>query len=136
MIDKKGTHVLDQGGPGDLHLPIVLPFDPKHLLPKLDRLEFGDEYEYFKDAGATSEPGPAINAKPTDALRLKLPTGSALLILRGGTQTPVMLSWQMREGTYKYEYIEYAERPFDMTLFSKPGGITYKEFRPDTTEGR
>lgn len=136
LIDKKGTHVLDQGGAGDLHLPIVLPFDPKHQLPKLDRLEFGDEYDFFEDAGATPEAGPAINDKPTDALRLKLPTGSALLIMRGGTRTPVILSWEMKDGTYKYEYIEYAERPFDRTIFAKPVGITYKEFRPDTSGER
>jgi hypothetical protein len=131
LIDKKGTHAIDQGNAHGLHLPIVLPFDPKHQLGKLDRLEFGDEEDFFKEAGATPEPGPMINAKPTDALRLKIPTGSALLILRAGTHEPVFLSWQTKEGTYKYEYIEYKDMPFDPSLFTKPAGITYKEIPPD-----
>ncbi len=136
LIDKKGTHVVDQGSQADLHLPIVLPFDPKHQLPKLDRLEFGEEYDFFEEAGATAEAGPSINAKPTDGLRLQSPSGNALLILRGGTHTPVLLSWETKAGTYKYEYIEYTEKPFDITLFTKPAGIAYKEFRSDTTGER
>jgi hypothetical protein len=131
LIDKKGTHAVDQGNAHDLHLPVVLPFDPKHQLGKLDRLEFGDEEDFFKDAGATPESGPTINAKPTDALRLKIPTGSALLVLRAGTHEPVFLSWQTKEGTYKYEYIEYKDMPFDPSLFTKPAGISYKEMLPD-----
>jgi hypothetical protein len=131
LIDKKGTHAIDQGNTNDLHLPIVLPFDPKHQLGKLDRLEFGDEEDFFKEAGATPEAGPTVNAKPTDALRLKLPTGSALLVMRAGTHDPVFLSWQTKDGTYKYEYIEYKDMPFDPSLFTKPAGITYKEMPPD-----
>jgi len=131
LIDKKGTHAIDQGSANDLHLPVVLPFDPKHQLDKLDRLEFGDEEEFFKNAGATPEAGPTINAKPTDALRLTIPTGSALLVLRSGTHEPVFLSWQTKEGTYKYEYIEYKDMPFDGSLFKKPAGITYREMLPD-----
>jgi hypothetical protein len=131
LIDKKGTHAIDQGNAHDLHLPVVLPFDPKHQLGKLDRLEFGDEEDFFKEAGATPEAGPTINAKPTDALRLKIPTGSALLILRAGTHEPVFLSWQTKEGTYKYEYIEYKDMPFDPALFTKPAGIAYREIMPD-----
>ena len=94
-------------------------------------MEFGDEYDFFIDAGAVSEPGPTINAKSTDALRLKAAAGSALLVLRGGTHTPVTLSWRMKDGEYKYEYIEYADTPFDPGLFTKPTGIQFKEVGPD-----
>ena len=135
LIDKKGAHAIDQGNAHGLHLPVVLPFDPKHQLGKLDGLEFGDEEAFFQDAGATPEPGPIVNAKPTDALRLKTPTGSALLILRAGTHEPVFLSWQTKEGTYKYEYIEYKDLPFDPKLFAKPAGISYKEIPPDNGSG-
>src|SRR5690242_19932786 len=38
LIDKTGTHAIDQGGANDLHLPIVLPFDLNHRLGKLDRV--------------------------------------------------------------------------------------------------
>lgn len=131
LIDRKGTHAVAQGSAHNLRLPVVLPFDPKHQLGKLDGLEFGEEEGFFKDAGATPESGPIVNAKPTDALRLKIPTGSALLVLRGGTHEPVFLSWQTKEGIYKYEYIEYKDLPFDPKLFTKPAGITYKEIPPD-----
>ena len=134
LIERKGTHVIDQGSASDLHLPIVLPFDPKHELARLDRLEFGDEVEFFEDAGAKAGPGPEINGKPTDALRLQ--SGSAVLVLRAATHIPVTLSWQARNGTYKYEYIEYEDKPFDRTLFVKPANITYKEIRPDTAGER
>ena len=131
LIDKKGTHVVQQIGLADVHLPIVLPFDPKHEFPVLDKLEFGDEYEFFVNAEATAEPGPTINAKPTDALRVKASTGSALLVLRGGTHTPVTLSWRMKDGEYKYEYIEYSDISFNPGLFTKPAGIQFKEVGPD-----
>ncbi len=131
LIDKKGTHAVAQGGSADLHLPIVLPFDPKHELGVLDKLEFGDEYDFFKEAGAANESGPTINAKATDALRLKVPGGSALLVLRGGTHTPVTLSWKMKDGDYKYEYIEYDNKSFDAKLFTKPAGIEFKDVGPD-----
>ncbi len=131
LIDRKGTHAIDQGGPNDLHLPIVLPFDPQHRLGKLDRIEFGAEYEFFDAFGAHKQPGPVINAKPTDAYELKTGEGAATLILRGGTQTPVFFSWQTKGGSYKYEYITYEDLPFDGGLFSKPAGIQWKEIRPD-----
>ncbi|MBV9158776.1 MAG: hypothetical protein JO097_21130 [Acidobacteriaceae bacterium] len=133
LIDKKGTHAIDQGGPNDLHLPVVLPFDPKHRLTNLDRLEFGDEYDFFQDAGAVKEAGPIINAKPTDSYMLKTAEGKATLIVKSGTQIPIKLAWQTKEGTYTYEYISYDELPFDASLFTKPAGITYKEIRPDTS---
>jgi len=133
LITKRGTHVVDQGGPDDLHLPVVLPFDPKHHLPKLDRLEFGDEYSFFEDGGAAKEAGPIINGKPTDALRLPETDGNATLVLRAGTEIPIFLSWHTQDGDYKYEYIEYKELPYDATLFKKPDGITYREIQPDTT---
>jgi hypothetical protein len=133
LITKRGTHAVDQGGPDDLHLPIVLPFDPKHRLPKLDRLEFGDEYSFFDDAGAQKQPGPVINSKPTDALRLTPAEGNATLVLRSGTEIPITLSWHGDDGDYQYEYIEYKEIPYDANLFVKPEKITYREIPPDTT---
>ncbi len=133
LIDKTGTHVVDQGGPNDMHLPVILPFDPKHKLPKLDHLEFGDEFDFFQDAGATKSAGPVINGKPTDAYKIQTAEGTATLILRGGTHIPMRLSWQTPEGTYTYEYITYEDMPFDARLFQKPEGIRYKEIPADTT---
>ncbi len=133
VITKRGSHAVDQGGPEDLHLPIVLPFDPKHRLPKLDRLEFGDEYSFFEEAGAQKQAGPVINSKPTDALRLPPADGNATLVLRSGTEIPVTLSWHGDDGDYQYEFIEYKELPYDAGLFKRPEGITYREIPPDTT---
>ncbi len=137
LIDKTGTHAVDQGGASDLHLPVVLPFDPKHELGALDRLEFGDEFDFFEETGATKEAGPIINAKPTDAYRLPTAEGGATLVVKSGTHVPIKLSWHTPEGTYTYEYIIYEYVPFDPSLFEKPAGITYKEMPPDTTsQGR
>ena len=131
LIDKKGTHAIDQGGADDIHLPVV--FDPTRKLTELNRLEFGDEFQFFQSHGATKEAGPIINAKPTDAYTLKTSQGAATLVVRGGTRIPVLLSWQTKDGTYRYEYITDQELPFDPALFAKPKGITYKDIRPDTT---
>lgn len=133
LIDKKGTHAIDQGGPNDLHVPVVLPFDPKHMLTNLDRLEFGDEFDFFQDAHAVKEAGPIINAKPTDAYVVKTAEGTATLVVKSGTQVPITLSWQTKDGPYTYEYISYEEIPFDAGLFTKPTGITYREIHPDTS---
>lgn len=134
LIDKSGTHAIDQGGAHDLHLPIVLPFDPKHELPQLDRLEFGGELDFFVQAGATKTAGPIINAKPTDAYVLNTPAGIAKLVLRERSEVPVTLSWQTKEGTYRYEYILYQDLPFNPALFQKPAGIQFKNIVPDRTE--
>lgn len=134
LIDKKGTHAIDQGGGNDLHLPIVLPFDPKHKLGDLDRLEFGEELDFFEDAGATKKPGPIVNAKPTDAYVLQTPEGLATLVVKPETDTPVFISWPAKDGIYKYEYITYEEVPFEPALFAKPSGFELKEIPPDTTD--
>lgn len=132
LIDKKGTHAIDQGGPNDLHLPVVLPFDPKHRLPELDRLEFGAELNFFEEGGARRIAGPIINGKPTDAYQLRTAHGIATLVVRSETHLPVKLSWQTQEGTYMYEYITYEDVPFNPDLFSKVPGVTYKEMPPET----
>lgn len=134
LIDRTGTHAVDQGGPNDLHLPVVLPFDPKHKLTDLDKLEFGDEFDFFQDAGATKQDGPVINGKPTEAYELKTPEGMATLVVKAGTHIPIKLSWQMPEGTYTYEYITYEDVPFDAALFKKPEGIRYREIPPAPSE--
>lgn len=136
LIDKTGTHAIDVGGQNDLHLPIVLPFDPKHRLTTLDRLEFGDEFDFFQDAGASKGAGPIINGKPTDAYRLNTAEGTATLVVKSGTQVPIKLSWQMPDGTYTYEYIIYEDVPFDASLFARPAGIKFKEMPRDTTPDR
>ncbi len=136
LVNKKGTHAIDQGGTGDLHLPIVLAFDPKHKLGALDRLEFGDELSFFEEAGATKKSGPAISGKGTDAYTLKTPAAEAILLVEAGSQTPLSISWESREGKYKYDYQSYVELPFDVSKFSKPAGITFREMPPDTTGER
>jgi hypothetical protein len=134
LIDKRGTHAIDQGGGNDLHLPIVLPFDPKHRLSRLDRLEFGDELDFFEESGAAKKPGPIVNAKPTDAYVLETPDGPATLVVKPDTETPVFLSWPAKDGIYKYEYITYEEVPFEPALFAKPSGFELREIPPDTTD--
>jgi len=136
LLDKTGTHAIDQGGANDLHLPIVLPFDPKHELANLDRLEFGSEFEFFEQAGATKEAGPIVNAQPTDAYVMKTPDGPATLVVKAGTETPIKLSWQMPDGTYTYEYTSYEDLPFNPRLFTKPAGIKLKEMPPDNSTER
>ena len=136
LFGKTGTHAIDQGGDHDLHLPIVLPFDLKHQLGDLDRLEFGDEFDFFTHAEATKQPGPLINAKATDAYHLGPAEGNATLIVKAGTKIPIKLTWQMPDGTYSYEYTTFATVPFDPKLFSKPAGIKLKEIPPDTTTDR
>jgi hypothetical protein len=136
LISKKGSHVMDQGGPNDLHLPVMLPFDPRHKFGTLDRLEFGDELEFFEDAGAAPEAGPIINSEPTDAYVLKSAQVTATLVLRSGTHVPVTLSWACKDGKYTYEYITYEELPFDPKLFARPAGISYKEILPDSSTDR
>ena len=71
LIDHTGTHAIDQGGENDLHLPMVMPFDPMHKLGMLDRLEFGQELDFFQKAGAAKTAGPIINAKPTNQILAK-----------------------------------------------------------------
>jgi hypothetical protein len=130
LNDHTGTHAIDQGGPNDLHLPMVMPFDPTHKLGILDRLEFGAELDFFEKAGATKSAGPIVNAKPTDLYTLKIPGGEAKLITREASKVPVFISWNMQEGTYKYEYSFYADVPFDASLFTRPNGVKFREMQP------
>jgi hypothetical protein len=127
VIEKKGTHAIDRGGEGDLHVPIVLPFDLKHSCKLADHLEFGDELEFFKDAGAAKEAGPIINAKPTDAYVIE----HTKLVVNPENGHPITLSWNCGDGEYTYEYITVEELPFDPALFQKPAGIHWNELPPD-----
>lgn len=131
LIDKKGTHALDQGGPNDLHLPVVLPFDPKHRYGVLDKLEFGSELEFFKQAGARKSAGPIINAMPTDLYTLKLRSVTAQLVVKPAGNVPVLLSWDTGAGKYTYEYITVQQLPFDHSLFDRPAGVQFREIKPD-----
>jgi hypothetical protein len=132
LLDKKGTHASNAGGDNPVRLPIVLPFDPNHQFGTLDELEFGDELEFFKSAGARRSAGPIINARPTDAYTLSAENVTATLVVRSGTQTPVTLSWQQKsEAKWTYEYIKFDTVPFNPALFTKPSGIRYTEMPPD-----
>lgn len=131
LIDHKGTHAIDTGGGNDLHLPIVLPFDPKHRCGLLDKLEFGSELEFFQQAGAKKSAGPIINAEPADLYTLKLAHVTAWLVTRSKTEAPVTLSWDAGAGKYTYEYITVEDLPFDRSLFVRPAGIKFREIKPD-----
>lgn len=133
LIDKKGTHARDAGGPNDLHLPIVLPFDPSHSYGVLDTLEFGAELDFFKQAGAVRTAGPIVNAKPTDLYTLKLQNVTAQLVIKPDG-VPVKVSWESsRGGKYVYEYISVQDMPFDRSLFSKPTGVRLRDIKPDSS---
>jgi hypothetical protein len=132
VLDKTGTHAIDHGGPDDIHLPVVLPFDPKHELGHLDRLEFGEEIDFFKSAGARKEAGPVVNGRPTERYLLETPEGLASLVVKPGPETPVFISWSSRGEAYKYEFISYQDLPFNPTLFAKPPGFRLREIRADT----
>jgi hypothetical protein len=134
LMGRTGTHVIDQGGPGDMHLPMVLPFDPNHKLGVLDRMEFGAELDFFTNAGAAKSAGPIINAKPTDKYSLDVAGSHAELITRDASDVPVFVSWTSKDGTYKYEYSVYQEVPFDAKLFSRPAGIKFHEIPPATPD--
>ena len=134
LFDKTGTHVIDQGGANDIHLPMILPFDPNHKLGILDQLEFGTELDFFDKAGATKSAGPIINAQPTDRYAFDIAGSHAELITRGSSDVPVFLSWTTKQGIYKYEYSKYEDIPFDAKLFSKPDGIAFREFKPATPD--
>jgi hypothetical protein len=133
LIDKKGTHAITRGGANDLHLPIVLPFDPKHRFGVLDKVEFGNELEFFKQAGAKKSAGPIINAQPTDLYTLKLRNVTAQLVVRSNTEAPVTLSWDGGNSKYTYEYITVEDLPFDRSLFERPAGIQFRDIKPDPT---
>jgi len=134
LMGRTGTHAIDEGGAGDIHLPMVLPFDPNHKLGILDRLEFGSELDFFVKAGAVKSSGPIINAKPTDKYTLNVAGGHAELIARDGSDVPVFMSWTSKEGTYKYEYSVYQDVPFDAKLFARPAGIKFREIPPATPD--
>lgn len=131
LIDRKGTHATDKGGASDLHLPIILPFDPAHRLRNLDALEFGDELQFFKDSRAAREAGPIINAKPTDVYKLQSDNGSAELVVRAESEKPVRLTWRDGAETHTYEYIVFEDLPFNPALFRRPAGMHWRELPSD-----
>ncbi len=130
LISRTGSHAIDQGGPNDLHLPMVMPFDPRHHLGVIDGLEFGAELQFFKDAGAAKLPGPIVNSQPTDLYRLNVAGARADLITRQGVNRPIFVSWRSKDGAYKYEYSVYEDVPFDEKLFTRPSGIKFREILP------
>lgn len=132
LIDKKGTRSTDNGGGKDLHVPIILPFDPMHHLGILDKLEFGSELDFFEQAGATKQAGPIINAKPTDEYVVHAGGATATLVVKPETETPVLLTWNdPTDGEFRYEYIIDEEKPFDPALFQPPAGVHWRTLPAD-----
>lgn len=127
MMGRKGTHALDQGGPNDLHVPIVLPLDPRHSCGIVDRMEFGNELEFFEQHNAKKQAGPIINAKPMDEYVLD----GAKLVVNPDTEEPVKLTWNCGDGEYTYEYTSVEQLPFDPKLFQKTPGVQWREMPPD-----
>lgn len=135
VMDHKGTHALDHGGDNDLHLPIILPFDPRHELKSVDKLEFGDELAFFQNAHAMKAAGPIINARPTTEYTLKAGAGDARLIVWSDSEIPVSISWPEGSGRRWYEYISYETLPYDAGLFRKPPGVHLREIPSDMSTG-
>jgi hypothetical protein len=61
---------------------------------------------------------------------LQIPGGKATLVTRDGSNEPVFVTWNMKDGTYRYEYSLYVDVPFDAGLFARPRGVKFREMPP------
>ena len=94
------------------------------------QLEFGRELEYFRPRSAAPNPGPALQGKPTMVYTVQAGHSQLFLFTSGDPEVPVAVIRKNGKTHETFWYGEYAQVPFDATLFAKPEGMKIGEMKP------
>ena len=133
-LDKTARHIVDPGPTYNCQLPMFVNGEEIKSAEDLNRqpmqLEFGRELEYFRPRSAAPNPGPALQGKPTMVYTVQAGRSQLFLLTSGDPEVPVAVVRKNGKTHETFWYGEYAQVPFDATLFVKPEGVKIGEMKP------
>jgi hypothetical protein len=133
LLTKTGRHSVDPGPTFNCHLPIFAYGTPQSLdeeTKEIRQLEFGQEFEFFKNKGATAEKGPVLQTKNTMVYRAKVGTASIALFTYGTPERPLAVALQREGKNDLFWYSGYGQVDFDPKLFAKPENVKIEDSKP------
>jgi len=133
-LDRTARHIVDPGPTYNCLLPMFVNGQDIKSAEDLNRppmqLEFGRELEYFRPRSAAPNPGPALQGKPTMVYTVQAGHSKLFLFTSGDPEVPVAVVRKNGKTHETFWYGEYAQVPFDATLFAKPEGMKIGEMKP------
>jgi hypothetical protein len=133
LVTKTGQHSVDPGPTFNCHLPVFAYGTPQSLdeeTRQIRQLEFGQEFEFFKEKGATAEKGPVLQTKETLVYRAKVGTAALALFTYGTPERPLAVALQREGKSDLFWYSGYGQINFDSKLFAKPENVKIEESKP------
>ncbi len=122
--NNQGQHIVDPGPTFNVHMPIF-PFPQDSDIYKL---EFGHEWEFFKQRQAQSMPNVKDGDKRYKSYLLEIDGARLILFVDEATGQPAQLSLEAEKAAYvlHYDMYESGLEP-DMNLFKVPAGVKISE---------
>ena len=132
-LDKTAKHLVDAGPTFNCRLPIFGYSDEikseKDANRPLMRLEFGREFEFFKEKSGPAQPGPVMRGRETMVYSVDLEGWHLFLFAAGDPEVPVAVVRKNEKTREIVWYGEYLQVPFDPALFAQPTGVKMEEIR-------
>jgi hypothetical protein len=133
-LTKTARHMVDPGPTFNCRMPIFANAkdiqSAEDLKKPLTQLEFGRELEYFRSASDAPTPGPVMQGKPTMVYTVQPGNSQVFLFTGGDPEAPVAVVRKNDKTREIFWYGEYAQLPFDATLFAKPEAVKIEEVQP------
>jgi len=132
LYDKSARHVVDPGPAFNCRLPIFAKADSKDEGAFLyEELQFGNELKFFKQMGATGQPGPEEGGKKTTQYTIEIGnTRFAMFTISTPDERPLAVARTVGAKAKVFVYTAYEENPFDPKLFAKPDNVKISEAKP------
>jgi hypothetical protein len=135
LASHTALHIVNTGPVFHCRMPIFadrLRDMPADEQKPIGDLEFGREIEFFSDRGAKPHPGPILQGYKTTMYELQFGASSLALFTQGDPDLPLAVVWRREKNHEVFWYSSYTQMPFDAALFTKPGGVTITEAKPDS----
>jgi hypothetical protein len=132
LSDKSARHVVDPGPTFNCKLPMFAQVDSKDEGAMLyQNLQFGRELAFFKQMGATGQPGPEEGGKKTTQYAIEIGSTRFLMFTVGApNEHPLAVARSVGAKGEVFIYTAYEEVPFDSKLFARPDDIKISEAKP------
>jgi hypothetical protein len=133
LATDSAKHVVDPGPTFNCRLPIFadiaanLPADESK---QISSLEFGLEYEFFREMGAKPQPGGIQQGQQATAYMLSFGESKLVLFTYGTPEHPLGVVWKRGEKYRIFWYSGYGTADFDPKLFSIPEKLKVEEMKP------
>ncbi|HEU5350287.1 MAG TPA: hypothetical protein VFU55_01720 [Terracidiphilus sp.] len=133
LANKTALHIVNPGPAYRCRMPIFadrlrdMPVDEQK---KVGDLEFGREFVFFTDRGATGKPGPVLQGKQTMLYQLQFGASSLALFTVDTPPIPLAVVWRRGKTHEAFWYSAYTQIPFNASLFAKPSGVIITGAKP------